>query len=72
MKTQLIAACLFLISSAASAEMKVTVNVTLEGLSVTISNISPDDVEDDKLKDLLSKTVKQAKQGWKCDLHNRC
>lgn len=66
----LIAVSLFLISTSASAEMKLTVRVSIEGSSVTVSNVSEEDLKSGKLKEILFEAAKQARQGW-CRLLNR-
>ena len=51
--------------------MKLTVRVSIEGPSVTVSNVSEEDLKSGKLKELLSEAVKQARRAWRCDLLNR-
>ena len=71
-RTLLIAVSLLLVSTVASAETKLTVRVSIDGPSVTVSDVTEEDLESGKLKELLSEAVKQAKRVWLCDMANRC
>ena len=68
----LIAVSLLLVSTLASAETKLTVRVSIDGPSVTVSDVSEEDLKSGKLKELLSEAVKQARQVWLCDMARRC
>ena len=71
-RTLLIAVSLLLVSTVARAETKLTVRVSIDGPSVTVSDVTEEDLESGKLKELLSEAVKQAKRVWLCDMANRC
>lgn len=63
----LIAFSLLLVSMPANAEMKLTVRVSIEGgPTITVSNVSEEDLKSGKLKELLSEAAKQARQAWHC------
>lgn len=63
----LIAFSLLLVSMPANAEMKLTVRVSIEGgPTITVSNVSEEDLKSGKLKELLSEAAKQARQAWRC------
>lgn len=70
--TPLIAVSLLLASTLASAETKLTVRVSIDGPSVTVSDVTEEDVKSGKLKELLYEALKQAKRAWLCDMANRC
>ena len=57
---------LFLLATAANAEMKVTASVSIEGPSVTISGATEKDIESGKFWNLLSEASEQAKAIWRC------
>ena len=65
------AACLLLASMPASAEMKLTVRVSIDGPSVTVSNVTEEDLKSGKLEELLTEAAKQARHAWYC-LAKRC
>ena len=65
-RTLLIAASLILVSTLASAEMKLTVRVSIDGPSVTVSNATEEDLKSGKLNQLLTEAAKQARQAWRC------
>ena len=68
----LIAFSLLLVSMPANADMKLTVRVSIEGgPTITVSNVSEEDLKSGKLKELLSEAAKQARQAWYC-LAKRC
>ncbi|MDE0702688.1 MAG: hypothetical protein OXH59_03095 [Rhodospirillaceae bacterium] len=52
--------------------MKLTVRVTGDGPSVTVSGATEEDLKSGKLKEILSKAVKQARQVYLCDMAKRC
>ena len=63
----LIAFSLLLVSMPANADMKLTVRVSIEGgPTITVSNVSEEDLKSGKLKELLSEAAKQARQAWYC------
>ena len=68
MKILLIAAGLLLLTTMAHAEMKVTVNVSINGPSVTISGATEEDIEGGKFWRLLSEATRQAKAIWRCKM----
>ena len=72
MKIPLIAVSLLLLATAANAEMKVTVNVSINGPSITISGATEEDIESGKFWNLLSETSEQAKAIWRCAMGSGC
>ena len=68
----LIASCLFLVTTIASAEPKVTVRVSVDGPSVTVSGATAEDLKTGKLERMLSEAVNQARRVWRCDLARKC
>ena len=64
-RTLLAAFALSLISMPASAEMDLTMRISMEsGATITVSNVSEEDLESGKLEDVLSEATKQARQAW--------
>ena len=70
-RSLLIAISLLLLSTVASAGTKLTVRVSIDGPSVTVSDVTEEDLKSGKLKELLSEAVKQARQVWLCDMARR-
>lgn len=56
----------------ASAEMKVSARITLDGITVSISGAHKEQVEEGDYCKLLSTATKQARKVWKCDMLKLC
>ncbi len=56
----------------AEDNMKISVRMSLQDVSVSVTGATEEDIESGLYKELLFKAGREARDAWKCAIHDRC